>query len=101
RDFVTTVPLPRSHARKIGGIVGAATTRPSGDLRIHAQRTRALDRSIGTAACGNDRFRCDTLFNPGFEWRQGVERVGTRSAVAMPHARSHEQPKEFLSVRRT
>src|SRR5207247_2343643 len=73
----------RTH--EIGGLVRAAGSLPSGDLRIWTERTSPVDN-------GSDAMRRNNLcgrhafLHPLLEWADRVERVRPGAATTMAHA---------------
>src|SRR6266704_3620851 len=76
----------RRTANEIGGIVDAARALVFGDLRIGAQRTRAVYLAVGTVRRGQ-LLRRFALFHPLLERADFVEHVGTFTAAAVTHSR--------------
>src|SRR5712691_5224488 len=73
-------------ANKIRGLVGAAAALITGDLRVRAQRTRAIDRAVANPRC-DDLLGRLALLHPMFERLHRVKSVRPIAAAAMPHPR--------------
>src|SRR6185436_14556764 len=77
-------------ADKVRGLIDAARALVRRDLRIRAQRTRAIDRAA-LAVRRDDHGRRRALLHPLLERADLVEVVGAFAAAAVRHARRHEQ----------
>src|SRR5229473_1464823 len=87
--------LVRVPAFEVRSIVRAAAARIDGNLRVDAQRARAVDNSARAVRCDNPLWRLAFL-DPVLERSQHVESIRTRTPGAVLHARHHEQPEEFV-----
>src|SRR3954471_19505406 len=77
-------------ACEAGGLVDAAGASVAGDLRIGAERPRAIDLAVG-AVRGNQFVRGGPFLNPLLERADGIELVGPRAAAAVAHPWRGEQ----------
>src|ERR1051325_3055322 len=84
-------------AGKVGGLVDAARAFVGRDLRIGAQRPRAIDRTAFAVRRGDHRRRL-ALLHPLLERADLVEVVGAFTAAAMGHARRHKETEAVVDV---
>src|SRR5665213_1838411 len=85
-------------ADKACRIVNAPCAFICGDLRICADRTRAIYHSIG-AMGSHELSRRLSLLKPLRDGSHGVPGIGTVSTAAMSHAGKHEQADGILRGR--
>src|SRR5215204_1623515 len=78
-------------ARKAGGLVDAAAAFVDGDLRVGAERTRAIDSSAGRVRC-LDLVRSFLRLDPLLQGGDHVERVRSLAAAAVPHSWGEKEP---------
>src|SRR6266851_7350870 len=89
------IALPVRAASEVRSIVRAAAARIDGNLRVDAQRARAVDDSAGAVRCDHPLWRLAFL-DPVLERSQHVESIRTGTPGAVLHARHHEQPEELV-----
>ena len=82
----------RGHARKAGGVVGAARALVARHQWIRAQRPRAIDLAV-RAVRGDQLVGRHAFLHPLFERADRVELVRPGPAGAVPHAGRHEEPR--------
>src|SRR6185369_2501766 len=85
------------HAHEVRRVIRAAGSLPSRDLRIRAQRSRAIDDAI-RAMRRDDLARHDAFLHPLFKRAQRVVAVRTWTSAAMAHAGRHEETEELLRL---
>src|SRR5689334_4916803 len=77
--------------REVRRVIGAAASLVHRDLRVRAQRARAIHLVSGVAR-RHDRVRGFPFFHPLLDRADHVEAVRAIAASAMRHPRNHEQP---------
>src|SRR5215510_313174 len=87
----------RVSANEVRRLVRAPEARVDRDLRIGAQRPRAVDDVVGLVR-REDALRGDTSLDPLLQVGNRVESVG---GIAATPARSHEQPEELTRLRQS
>src|SRR5690349_11286931 len=90
-SFITLWPPLRHLTRKIRRFVNVAGTLVIRRLRIGAQRASPVCFSVPHARCF-DAFRRLAALHPLLDRSQHIERIRPVAAVAVSHARHHEQP---------
>src|SRR6185295_11548732 len=83
--------MPGRSAREVRGLVDTARALVFRDLRVRAQRTRAVDSAVSGMRRDERLWRL-AVFDPLLEGTDFVERARTFPAAAVTHAGREKQP---------
>ena len=83
---------------KLAAIVDVAASRVARDLRVRAERTRAIHLAVDGVR-GDDTRRRDAALHPILQRREHVERVRAGPAAAVVHSGHEVRPQERRRLR--